>query len=286
MELDNKNVSDTVSFIEGKEMACNALAIQPITAAVVSSYKATNSTINNNPKLTKCKDCHKEIEQFSWSRRQRMIECTLCLKCWQRANPRKMEKQLISPIVKNQDETNALLLVGAVTSTPVLPPTDELLHIATVTAVDRTDKRQEIVIDHHIFDSNDGWRRMESMQHPTLRLRLSTEKSDYDHVGASYPRVAPSYITVVTYTGAQCLWGLQDYYRFRFKKSDLLPVKRGMVAANREEIKIEGAIFIRLSGNDVQVLPFPTVTNSTQHHFQKLPTSRSCHGNFSHRSPC
>ena len=87
------------------------------------------------------------------------------------------------------------------------------------------------------------------MQHPSLRL--PTERSDYDHVGAPYPRVAPSHVTVVTDTGAQsCLWGLHDFYRCGFKKSDLLPVKRGMVAANREEIKIEGAIFVRLSGED------------------------------------
>ena len=89
---------------------------------------------------------------------------------------------------------------------------------------------------------------MESMQHPTLRLRLTAEKSDYDHIGATFPQIAPSHVTVVTDTGAQsCLWGLQDFYRCGFKKSDLIPVLV-MLAANREEIKIEGAILLRLSG--------------------------------------
>ena len=89
------------------------------------------------------------------------------------------------------------------------------------------------------------------MQHPTLRLRLTAEKTDYDYIGAKFPRIAPSYVTVVSDTGAQsCLWGLKDFYRYGFIKSDLLPVKHSMVAANSERINIVGAILVRLSGLD------------------------------------
>ena len=110
--------------------------------------------------------------------------------------------------------------------------------------------------------STEGWRKTESLQHPTLRLRLTTEKGDYDHVGASFPKIAPSHVTIVTDTGAQsCLWGLQDFYRCGFRKSDLLPVKGVMIAANREEIQIEGAILVRLSLVQLGVIPknFPQV---------------------------
>ena len=90
-ELDIKRVDETVSFIEGKEMARDALNNQPI-AAAVSSYKANSKTVpsNHSKVMTTCKDCNKQMEQYSWSKRQNsMIECTLCLKCWQKANPRK-----------------------------------------------------------------------------------------------------------------------------------------------------------------------------------------------------
>ena len=126
-------------------------------------------------------------------------------------------------------------------------------YIASISEDNAARKRRLIVIDHHIFHSTEGWRKTESLQHPTLLLRLTTEKSDYDHVGASFPKIAPSHVTIVTDTGAQsCLWGLQDFYRCGFRKSDLLPVRRVMIAANREEIQIEGVLLVRLSGEDAR----------------------------------
>ena len=47
-----------------------------------------------------------------------------------------------------------------------------------------------------------------------------------------------------------CLWGLLNFYRAGFKDSDLIPVKRTMVAANKEPINISGAILLRVSGKD------------------------------------
>ena len=89
------------------------------------------------------------------------------------------------------------------------------------------------------------------MAHPALRSRLTTDAHGYEHLGKEHPRVMPSFVTVVTDTGAQsCLWSLQDFYRCGFKDSDLLSVKRTMFAANREEINIASAIFVRLSGVD------------------------------------
>ena len=89
------------------------------------------------------------------------------------------------------------------------------------------------------------------MAHPTLRLRVSTDRDDYTRINAPFPDVMPSYVSVVTDTGAQsCLWSLADFYRCGFSDSDLLSGKRAMVAANQEEIEIVGAIFIRLSAKD------------------------------------
>ena len=62
------------------------------------------------------------------------------------------------------------------------------------------DKR--FVLDHHIFDSQKGWTRAESMEHPTLRLRLSVDEEEYKHTGLSCPNVQPSKVIVVSDTGA------------------------------------------------------------------------------------
>ena len=52
--------------------------------------------------------------------------------------------------------------------------------------------------------------------------------------------------------GAQSyLWDLSSYLKHGFKKSNLIEVKRKMVAAKSELIKIIGAIFMGLMCKDV-----------------------------------
>ena len=128
------------------------------------------------------------------------------------------------------DEANALL-IGVMEE--VIPSRSESL------------TQHAIMLDHHIFDSKQGWREVESMHHPVLKLRLTTDDSDYFHMGAECPRLTPSHIEVVTDTGAQsCLWSRDKFLQCGFHTSDPIPVKRTMKAANR------GAILIRLSGTD------------------------------------
>ena len=70
-------------------------------------------------------------------------------------------------------------------------------------------------------------------------------------MGALFPKIMPAHVNTVTDTGAQsCLWGVEDFYRCGFKDCDLIPVKRTIVAANRDEITILGAILLRLTGTD------------------------------------
>ncbi len=126
----------------------------------------------------------------------------------------------------------------------------ELTTIASVnTAPPVASEVNEVVLDHHIFDSVDGWRKAESMPHPTLRLRVSTDPSDYQQLSIPCPQIMPSYTTTVTDTGAQSnLWGLDGFYASGFQDSDLRPVRRSIHAANKEEIEIVGAVFLRLTG--------------------------------------
>ena len=202
------------------------------------------------------------MERHFWSRRQgKMIERSLCLTCWQKANLRRPKQKPKGALTDNtkdgkynkpgedasallmdhrnnrhMDEANALLIGGM---EEVIPSRSESL------------TQDAIMLDHHIFDSKQGWREAESMHHPVLKLRLTTDDSDYFHMGAECPRIATSHIEVVTDTGAQsCLWSRDKFLQCSFHTSDLIPVKRTMRAANREKIQIDGEILIRLSGTD------------------------------------
>ena len=242
-DLDGKSLEETITFIEAKEMARDALNKGQITAGI-STYKKGNANSRTANKI-QCKFCKAEIEKLVWSKRQKkMIEITCCMPCWKKNNPRRWKG---STDDSSRDETSALLVGGITAITSV----SDTLESSGISSSSSPGGRKEIVLDHHIFDSHEGWKKSESMPHPTLRLQLSTDATDYNHTNAICPSITPSYVNVVTDTGAQSvLMSLRDFYRVGFKDSDLLPVKRTMRAANMEEIEILGAVFIRLSGTD------------------------------------
>ena len=102
-----------------------------------------------------------------------------------------------------------------------------------------------------VFEPASGWKQTHSIQHPTLKLLVSADPSDYEAINHPAPKIVPCDVCVVTDTGAQsCLWGLSDFLRCGFKQTDLIPVKHTLYAANKEKIEISGAILIRLSGTD------------------------------------
>ena len=102
-----------------------------------------------------------------------------------------------------------------------------------------------------LFEPESGWKRTHSIQHPTLKLKVSVDPSDYQAINHPIPRITPCEVCVVTDTGAQsCLWGLSDFLRCGFKEADLIPVKHTLYAAKKEKIDVVGAILIRLSGTD------------------------------------
>ena len=82
---------------------------------------------------------------------------------------------------KEKDKSDAnTIAIGGITSTPLL--------------------------NHMFFDPESGYKRIKSMKHPTLKLTVSVDKSDYREVNCSTPNVKPSSVTVVTDTGApSCL---------------------------------------------------------------------------------
>ena len=100
-ELDQKKVQDTVTFVEAKEMARDALSKQSVGA--VSTYKR-EVNIPGSKEMMKCKRCKINTAKFVYSKRQqKMIECTL------NANSSRSSKD--SKPGENVDETNAILHV-------------------------------------------------------------------------------------------------------------------------------------------------------------------------------
>ena len=284
VDVDEKNVEETTTFVESKEMARDAMSKPAIVAAPLTTVRTPTNTTKFQNQKTNCIVCNVVIDKFFWHhKRKKKIECSKCKSCWQKEQETKSTNVSKPDVGALADETSALL-IGAVSSSsenspdttsvekfklygvntpnedPSLsfqlppssaPPTKFSTSETASTTIPSVLDPSPVVLDHHIFDHKNGWRRAESMAHPTLRLRVSTDQDDYSRINAQFPDVMPSYVSVVTDTGAQsCLWSLADFYRCGFSDSDLLPVKRTMVAANQEEIEIVGAIFIRLSAKD------------------------------------
>ena len=227
-DLDTGTLGETIEFIEQKEMARDALKSDGV-AAVKSEYKK-NKDDPRLKKKTSCESCGEKMNQFGLSRFGKVTERKLCPECWKsRKTPKKDSK-------KEDDEAAGFFL--------------DAISVASIGSA-RLPGRKAIELKHHIFDDYIGWTERRSAAQPTLNLRLEIEPGDYTDLGIHCPRVMKTQVSGVTDTGAQsCLWGLKEFYAHGFKKTDLIPVKQRMYAANRQPIEILGAIVVRLSGTD------------------------------------
>ena len=61
-DLDSKSLEDTVSFVEAKEMARDALS-KVVTTAGISSYQKGKAN-GKSPAKTACKSCRAEIDKY------------------------------------------------------------------------------------------------------------------------------------------------------------------------------------------------------------------------------
>ena len=208
-ELDKKSAQETVNFVEAKEMARDAMLKPPTNASLDSKSGQSKGGKKALVEKIQCKGCGVEIEKSIWSKRQqKTIERDSCFKCWKKSNTNKGKGAQDKSNAKPQDESSALqdnasdLMIGTIENR------NDKVELMECTSVRQSSsQRKALVLDHHIFDSKKGWIRAESMQHPTLRLRLTVNREDYNQVGTTFPNVQPSYVTVVTDTGAiSCLW--------------------------------------------------------------------------------
>ena len=150
-DLDNKTLDETITFIEAKKMARNAMSKGPI-AAGLSTYKMKSKAESaaKSPKSF-CKSCKTKIDKFVRSRRQkRRVESTLCHPWWKKKQSKSIE------VDKPIDETSKLF-IGAITEA------EPILHVDLSSICSNTASHwgKEIVLDHHIFHSQDGWKKAE-----------------------------------------------------------------------------------------------------------------------------
>ena len=110
-DLDNKSLQETITFIKAKEMARDALKKGPI-AAGLSSFKKGKIEAKPVARIP-CKSCKIEIVKLVWNKRQnKMIECSLCMPCWRKANLLRGK----TPKDERPDDETSALLVGGITS--------------------------------------------------------------------------------------------------------------------------------------------------------------------------
>ena len=93
----------------------------------------------------------------------------------------------------------------------------------------------------------------ESKSQPSINLRLSVNKSDYEQLNLPEPTLNSSKLRVITDTGAQSsLIGIKAFRKHGFDESLIVPARKKMYAANEEGINILGAFFGRLGGQNKQ----------------------------------
>ena len=102
---------------------------------------------------------------------------------------------------------------------------------------------------HHVFDSVGGWRQSQVKPHQVVKLRVSIDKSDYEHLSLPCPKMCPTKYSAMADSGCQItLLRLKVFNHFGLKKSCLVPVKGDLNAINGEGIDILGAVFLRIEG--------------------------------------
>ena len=103
---------------------------------------------------------------------------------------------------------------------------------------------------HHIFNGIN-----ESKSQPSMNLRLSFNKSDYEqfNLPSPEPTLNSSKLRIITDTGAQSsLMGIKAFRKHGFDESLIVPAKKRIYAANEKGIDILGAFFGQIGGQNKQ----------------------------------
>ena len=97
-------------------------------------------------------------------------------------------------------------------------------------------------------DRSDGLA-SEADPHPNLRLTVAVDGDAYSQLNLQRPPKRSAAITAVADSDAQtCLMGMSILHKMGLRREHLTPVSKRILAANDEEVRVLGAIFVKVSG--------------------------------------
>lgn len=151
------------------------------------------------------------------------------------------------------------------TSLPTNSANSELGHFDTLCSAFTTENTDStvfsITLDHHLYNHlTQRWQRQPSQPQPFINLTVSIAKKDYTQLGFRVKsNTANTRISAMADTGCQsCLTGINTVRRLGLSEQELIPVTTKMHAANNNNIKILGAIILRISGHSDTGRPLTT----------------------------
>ena len=83
-----------------------------------------------------------------------------------------------------------------------------------------------------------------------MRLRLTTEAADYEHMGAAHPQIVPSFVTAVTDTGAQSCLEFNRFLPMWFQRFRPPTSQANDAGSQQRRNKDLWCYFVRLFGVD------------------------------------
>ena len=244
-DIDTKSLNATIAIIETEEMASRSMT--PLATPQVGATSCGKQILGDDMRLKlkgKCESCKLDFPKHRVKRSAGKDDILLtdkfCKPCWQRKNDKRRGAGRYGQAQKNEasgvtkSEQFPYLSAVEAKEDPSMPEQQsELL------ALDNGG--YAVPLPHYIFDSAGGWRQSQVEPHPVVRLTVSIDKSDYEHLRLPCPKMRPATCSAVADTGCQStLLGLKVFNHFGLKKSCLVPVKGDLNAINDEVIDILG----------------------------------------------
>ena len=249
--LDESSLTETVAFIEQKEMARDA--IKGRTAASPAEEARPRREI-------KCGRCETQMTQHIRLKSGKLRKRKLCGQCWKAT----LQKQDTMKDRGKADETATLLVSstwaasnqGGGTTKATSKSEKWKNHTRREShrvAATHSKEGAKIVLDHHVFDSRAGWVRRKAWSQPMLRLSVRPCRDMYSKLNIPTPNVSSMVVDGIADTGAQvCLWSAADFHKSGYKKRDLVRVEQRVAAANSQPIEILGAVFLAVESNSLK----------------------------------
>ena len=263
----NMSLEEATQFVEAKESgkrSASRLLDSHSTAAAASSYRKAKQqkptpSANNEP----CEYCGKRGHGKSAPTRIRRNDCpAFGHKCDHCTRFHHFESVCRSKARTNSGQQNRMANINNESAV-----FDALCNL---TSIEPNSNISAISLDHHLYDQlTRTWFKQRSEPQPFLDVNISVSAEDYRKMNCTPPtRTNSSTVSVMADTGCQsCLAGIKVIKRLGLNISDLVPVTMQMHAANEKGIKIVGATFLSISGQDEngQTLETRQMTYITDH---------------------